>query len=100
MLSNLNSTTLILKPTHHKDKSVLAIDWPPRNANFLPFINADVYFKFPGNAAGQGFEPRLMDSESIVLPLDDPAALPTKFSFKILRSKSKPQSQKRAKSFP
>ncbi len=25
------------------------------------------------NAAGLGFEPRLTDSESVVLPLDDPA---------------------------
>lgn len=29
------------------------------------------YYKL--TAAGLGFEPRLMDPESIVLPLDDPA---------------------------
>jgi hypothetical protein len=28
-------------------------------------------------AGGQGFEPRLMEPESIVLPLDDPPALET-----------------------
>ena len=34
---------------------------------------------FPGIAAGQGLEPRLTAPETAVLPLDDPAAMTTKY---------------------